>query len=107
MYNLLVTIAEDAWELPAYEYDRTRFLEYTTDSLKAEFGKLDAAAIEKLKSLPTLFTYEGDEEVVRVGDLLPRTGQIQTGESDRFGVTANCLAKSAGGVSASAEWGRK
>lgn len=69
MYNLLVTIAEDAWELPAYEYDRTRFLEYTTDSLKAEFGKLDAAAIEKLKSLPTLFTYEGDDEVVRVGYL--------------------------------------
>jgi hypothetical protein len=67
MYNLLVTAAESAWDLPAYEYDRTRFLEYTTESIKARFAKLDAAAIEELKSLPTLFTYEGDDEEVRVG----------------------------------------
>jgi hypothetical protein len=67
MYNLLVTAAEGAWDLPAYEYDRTRFLEHTTDSLKAKFAKLDAAALEELRSLPTLFTYEGDNEVVRVG----------------------------------------
>ena len=67
MYNLLVTAAEGAWNLPAYEYDRTRFLEYTADSLKAKFAKLDAAALEALKFLPTLFTYEGDDEVVRVG----------------------------------------
>jgi TIR domain len=67
MYNLLVTAAEGAWDLPAYEYDRTRFLEYTADSLKAKFAKLDAATLEELKSLPTLFTYEGDDEVVRVG----------------------------------------
>jgi hypothetical protein len=67
MYNLLVTAAEGAWDLPAYEFDRTRFLEYTVDSLKARFGGLDAEAQEELKSLPTLFTYEGDDEQVRVG----------------------------------------
>jgi hypothetical protein len=67
MYNLLVTAAEGAWELPAYEFDRTRFLEYTVDSLKTRFGKLDAQTQEELKSLPTLFTYEGDDEPVRVG----------------------------------------
>jgi len=67
MYNLLVTAAEGAWDLPAYEYDRTRFLEYTAESLKARFAKLDAPAIEELQSLPTLFTYEGDDEPVRVG----------------------------------------
>jgi len=67
MYNLLVTSAEGAWNLPAYEYDRTRFLEYTAESLKARFAKLDALALEELKSMPTLFTYEGEDEPVRVG----------------------------------------
>lgn len=67
MYNLLVTAAVGAWDLPAYEFDRTRFLEYTLDSLKARFGKLDAQTQEELKSLPTLFAYEGDDEPVRVG----------------------------------------
>ncbi|HCL3427726.1 TPA: TIR domain-containing protein [Pseudomonas aeruginosa] len=67
MYNLLVTAAEGAWDLPAYEFDRTRFLEYTADSVKARFAKLDAQIQEELKSLPTLFTYEGDDEPVRVG----------------------------------------
>lgn len=69
MYNLLVTSAGGAWELSAYEYDRTRFLEYTADSLKARFAELDAPALEELQSLPTLFTYEGDDEPVRVGYL--------------------------------------
>lgn len=67
MYNLLVTASEGAWQLQAYEYDRTRFLAYTAESIKARFAKLDAAALEELKSLPTLFTYEGDDEPVRVG----------------------------------------
>jgi hypothetical protein len=67
MYNLLVTAAEGAWDLPAYEYARTRFLEYTAESLKTKFQSLDASALEELKSLPTLFTYEGDDEPVRVG----------------------------------------
>tara|TARA_Y100001937_G_scaffold14486_1_gene19553 strand:+ start:802 stop:1683 length:882 start_codon:yes stop_codon:yes gene_type:complete len=67
VYNLLVTAAEGAWDISAYEYDRTRFLEHTTDSLKAKFSSLDANALEELKSLPTLFTYEGDDEVVQVG----------------------------------------
>ncbi|MFN0149618.1 MAG: TIR domain-containing protein [bacterium] len=67
MYNLLVTAAEGAWDLPAYEYDRTRFLEHTAGSIKARLATLDSSALEELKSLPTLFTYEGDDEPVRVG----------------------------------------
>lgn len=68
MHNLLVTAAEGTWDISAYEYDRTRFLSTTTpDSIKAKFSNLDANAQEELKSLPTLFTYEGDDEVVRVG----------------------------------------
>lgn len=67
MYNLLVTAAEGAWELDAYEYDHSRFLEYTADSVKARFAKLTAETVEQLKSFPTLFTYEGSDEAVRVG----------------------------------------
>jgi hypothetical protein len=67
MYNLLVTAAEGAWDLLAYEYDRTRFLEHTTESIRSRLASLETAAIEELKSLPTLFTYEGIDEVVRVG----------------------------------------
>lgn len=67
MYNLLVTASEGAWDLPAYEYDQTRFLEHTADTLKSKYKKLTAAAIEELKSYPTLFTYEGSDELVRVG----------------------------------------
>lgn len=67
MYNLLVTAAQGAWDLPAYEFDRTRFLEYTAESTKAKFAKLTTSTTEELKSLPTLFTYEGTDEPVRVG----------------------------------------
>lgn len=67
MFNLLVTGAADAWDLPAYEFDRTRFLEHTVESLRARFRILDAKNLEELKSLPTLFAYEGDDGPVRVG----------------------------------------
>ncbi len=69
MYNLLVTSNEGAWDLPAYEYDRTRFMEYTSDTLKSRFKALTASTIEELRSIPTLFTYEGSDEPVRVGYL--------------------------------------
>lgn len=67
MYNFLVTANEGAWDLPAYEYDSTRFLEYTADTLKSRYKKLTASAIEELKAFPTLFAYEGSDEQVRVG----------------------------------------
>ena len=67
MYNLLVTAAEGAWNLPAYEFDRTRFLEHSASSVRAQFATLTAEVIEKLKSLPSIFAYEGDDEPVRVG----------------------------------------
>ena len=67
MYNLLVTAAVGAWDLPAYEYDRTRFLEYTSEPLRVKYRTLKADIIEELQSFPTLFTYEGDDEIARVG----------------------------------------
>ena len=67
LYNLLVTSSSGAWELSAYEYDRSRFLEHTVDTLKSKYKELTASTIEELKSFPTLFTYEGSDEAVRVG----------------------------------------
>lgn len=67
MYNLLVTASEGAWDLNAYEFDRTRYLEYTADTLQSKYKKLTASDIEELKSFPTLFTYEGSDKPVRVG----------------------------------------
>ena len=67
MYNLLVTSSEGAWDLPAYEFDQTRFLEYTADTLQAKYKKLTASVIEELKAFPTLFAYEGADRPTRVG----------------------------------------
>lgn len=67
MYNLLVTGAEGAWELDAYEFDRSRFLEFTAESVKARFSELSTEVVEQLKLFPTLFAYEGDDEPVMVG----------------------------------------
>jgi hypothetical protein len=67
LYNLIVTAREGAWDLPAYEFDQTRFLEYTADTLQNKYKKLTASAIEELKAFPTLFAYEGLDEQTRVG----------------------------------------
>ena len=67
MYNLLVTSKVGAWDVSAYEFDRERFSEYTAETLKKRFNNLTASKIEELKSFPTLFCYEGQKEIVRVG----------------------------------------
>lgn len=69
MYNFLVTAKDDAWSLPAYEYERDRFGEYTSPALKERFKSLTAEAIEELKSYPALFAYEGIQKDVRIGYL--------------------------------------
>lgn len=69
MYHFLVTAKPDAWSLPAYEYERDRFGEYTAPALKDKFKNLTAAVIEELKSYPALFAYEGEEQDVRIGYL--------------------------------------
>lgn len=67
MYNLLVTSAEGAWDIPVYEYDRSRFLEHTAPSIKGKFKELTASSIEELTALPSLFAYEGTDGPVRLG----------------------------------------
>lgn len=67
MYNLLVTAKLGAWNEPFYEFDKSRFLEYTTESIEEAFKSLTPDLIEALKGYPCLFAYEGDEEDLRIG----------------------------------------
>ena len=67
MYNLLVTARLGAWDEPFYEFDKSRFLEYTTESIAEAFKSLTPNLIEALKGYPCLFAYEGDEEDLRIG----------------------------------------
>jgi hypothetical protein len=67
MYNLLVTARSGAWDQPFYEFDKSRFLEYTTESIAEAFKSLTPSLIETLKGYPCLFAYEGDEEDLRIG----------------------------------------
>ncbi|SHN93096.1 hypothetical protein BHECKSOX_2115 [Bathymodiolus heckerae thiotrophic gill symbiont] len=69
MYNLLVTAKIGAWDEPFYEYDKSRFLEYTTESIASAFKVLTDEHIETLKGYPCLFAYEGDNENIRIGYL--------------------------------------
>ncbi len=68
MYNFLVTSQDGAWDSRFYEYPRDRVCtEYTTEPIKARFSELTPAAIEELRTFPTLFAYEGNTKDVRVG----------------------------------------
>ncbi len=69
MYNLLVTAMEGAWDEGFYEYDKSRFLEYTNEEIASALNGLTASHIENLKSYPCLFAYEGEESDVRIGYL--------------------------------------
>ena len=70
MYNLFVTAQDGAWESLGYEYDRSRFLEYTNESLAEKFKTLGAEQIEYLKNIPCIFAYEGFRGGVKIGRLM-------------------------------------
>lgn len=69
MFNLFVTGQTDAWDRTNYEFDRSRFLEYTSDDIAARFKELNDTQISALKKLPCLFAYEGKSAPMRVGRL--------------------------------------
>ncbi len=68
MFNFLVVSNTDAWEGFVYELiGRSRFGEYTSEIIRNRFSHFSSKAIEELKSFPTLFTYEGNDEKVKIG----------------------------------------
>jgi len=69
MFNFLVTADNGAWDRLGCEYDRSRFLEYTSDDIAVSFRELKSLQIQALKDLPCLFAYEGTDEPMRVGRL--------------------------------------
>lgn len=59
MYSLIVTGSEDAWtKRTNYSFAKSRFGEYTEQSIKEHFTPLDEKLINELISLPVLFAYE-------------------------------------------------
>lgn len=69
MFNFLVTAEVDAWNNPGYEYDRGRFLEYTSDEVAVSFQELKPEQLNMLLKFPCLFAYEGTSKPMRVGRL--------------------------------------
>lgn len=67
MFNLIMSGNDTAWDLPAYEFPTSRFLEYTVDSVAGAHSDLSAKVIDKLKSYPSLFLYECYEKDAFVG----------------------------------------
>lgn len=67
MYNLLVTAMDGAWDEGFYEYDRSRFLEYTNEEVAEALKDLSPTHVENLKSYPCLFAYEGEDSDIRIG----------------------------------------
>lgn len=69
MYNLLVTAMDGAWDNGFYEYDKSRFLEYTNEDIATALKGLNKHNLENLKSYPCLFAYEGKTSDVGIGYL--------------------------------------
>ncbi len=69
MYNLLVTAKRGAWDEPFYEFDKSRFLEYTTESVAEAFKSLTPNLIDILRGYPCIFAYEGEDQDLRIGKL--------------------------------------
>ena len=82
MYNLLVSGVEGAWNSDRYEYELSRFGEYTSEVLKERYRNLNSLLIEELISFPALFAYENGHGVpARVGYIRKIT---QTSDSMRI-----------------------
>lgn len=70
MYNLLVSGIEGTWDSGRCAFPRSRFGEYTADTIKARFDLTEPDTLERLLTLPALFAYEQRVgEPARVGEL--------------------------------------
>ena len=58
MYNLIMVAKDRFWENSPATFDRSRIFEYTSDPLERRFSRLEGPELEKMLSLPCLFSYE-------------------------------------------------
>ncbi|MBL7650193.1 MAG: hypothetical protein JNK74_28865 [Candidatus Hydrogenedentes bacterium] len=81
MYSLLVWQKFRDWEGGAFSFDKNRFLEYTSATIKEQLGSLSKEAVDCLKSWPCVLMEEGFGEeivhVVRIVELYDRGTEIQ------------------------------
>ena len=67
MYNLVVSHHFNEWDERAFRFDKSRFLEYTSDAIGLQLHPLSIEAIGCIRSWPCVLMDEGRaEEVVRV-----------------------------------------
>ncbi len=67
MYSLIVSHQFSDWEGRAFQFNKGRFLEYTSDAIAEQLWPLSTEAIECLKSWPCILMDEGRaEELVRI-----------------------------------------
>jgi hypothetical protein len=67
VYSLIVSGQFEVWEGRAFRFDKSRFLEYTSDVINEQLRPLSSEAIECLKSWPCVLIQEGRaEEIVRI-----------------------------------------
>lgn len=71
MYNLIVSQQFNDWDEEAFRFDKSRYLEYTSESIKEQLRLLSIEAIECIKSWPCLLMEEGRaEEIVRIARIM-------------------------------------
>lgn len=71
LYNLIMASVPGFYSGDQGEFSIpvSRFLEYTEDAIKGQFQSLDQDAINKLKSLPTMFAVEDEIADARIGKI--------------------------------------
>jgi hypothetical protein len=80
LFNLLVTYNLEDWDLNPYEYDSSRFCEYTIPEIKDRFKTLNEDVRNQLKEFCCLFMSEGESAPSRIGyikDIKVKTQRIK------------------------------
>ena len=68
MFNLLISSAPDSWDSSPYELERSRScIEYTADEISERYKFFDEAAVNELKSFPSVFVTENEQTTSRIG----------------------------------------
>lgn len=67
MYSLLVSYQFQNWDGGAFRFDKSRFLEYTSEPIEKQLRPLSVEAMECIKSWPCVLMEEGRaDELVRI-----------------------------------------
>jgi hypothetical protein len=82
MYNLLVSGNRDSWRGDPWQIEFSRCVrEYTDNAITEKYGALDAAAIDQLRTFPSIFAYETgsglDPKFGVIRDITKRQDQVR------------------------------